>query len=162
MPPMTSLWHLTTCLDTYWDTYLIVTSVSRYKSYREASVSLHPYELILSSQVYLHQLVDIVQPGEEGDQRTFAGKVVTVLGRTQDVKPEKVKCTCNTLLSLLNKSTPINKCLIFPYYPFRSRTFNDLLEKNPKNKHPLSMSECPAPLIGIIRYLQNVMPAITE
>ena len=31
------------CLDTYRDTYCIVTSVSRYESYREAPVSLHPY-----------------------------------------------------------------------------------------------------------------------
>ena len=31
------------CLDMYWDMYRIATSVSRYESYCEAPVSLHPY-----------------------------------------------------------------------------------------------------------------------
>ena len=33
------------CLDTFRDTYCIVTSVSRYESYRGAPISLHPYIL---------------------------------------------------------------------------------------------------------------------
>ena len=60
-------WHpsgMLLCLDTYRDTYCIVTSVSRYESYREAPASLHPYLADCSCGCKmaqnLYQLVNVI------------------------------------------------------------------------------------------------------
>ena len=54
------------CLDTNWETYHIMTSVSRYESYHEASVSLHPSHNgpHFSSKTSFHPH-DITQDGKQ-------------------------------------------------------------------------------------------------
>ena len=53
-------WHpsgILLCLDTYRDTYCIMTPVSRYESYREAPILLHPYHCCKSKRIWVSYIV---------------------------------------------------------------------------------------------------------